>query len=168
MALSRNASIQVIRGSGVIGSGDALAGEPSYDTTAERLYMGGTDLDPHLIGGPEYLPKLNLTGVDDADGTGSMTIQLQDGDGASLSSRFLVRTWFGGTTEYAAPSADTDFSVTTGTQIREITADADYEVLADASGTIVMNIDTVTNDTFYVMAEIDGKVYTGSVAITGN
>lgn len=113
------------------------------------------------------VPDLALSGVDDADGTGTMTIQVRDAANASLAQRFLVRVWIADA-EFSEPDAQTDFSVTTGEQMREIEADADYEVISDASGTIVMNIDTAGDKTVYVMAEIDGRIYTGSVAITGN
>jgi len=115
-----------------------------------------------------YLPFLNMTAVNDADGTGTMSIQTVDPfTGDPLAIRCRVRCWIS-TTDYGAPAAQTDFSVTTGTQLREIAADADYEVISDATGLAVMNIDTATNDTFYVMAEINGALYSQPVTITGN
>ncbi|MCX5803659.1 MAG: hypothetical protein NTU69_09070 [Proteobacteria bacterium] len=115
-----------------------------------------------------FLPALELTGTNDADGTGTMSIQVEDPYTAEpLAGRYRVRCWIG-TAAYGAPAAQTDFSVTTGTQLRQITADADYEVISDAAGLVVMNIDTATNATFHVMAEIDGAIYYGQVAITGN
>lgn len=110
---------------------------------------------------------LALSGTDNADGTGTMDIQVQDRAGNDIAERFLIRTWIADA-EYSAPDAQTDFSVTTGEQIRELTADADYEAIADATGLVTMNIDTAADKTIYVMAEIDGRIFTGSIAITGN
>ena len=115
----------------------------------------------------ELMPTLALTGADDADGTGTMTIQVRDAAGANLAGRFRIRAWIADA-EYSAPDAQTDFSVTTGEALGEITADADYDVITNATGAAVMNIDTATNKTVYVMAELDGRITTGSVAITGN
>ena len=129
-------------------------------------------LHVHAIAGlqdvvQDLIPKLSLTGNDDADGTGTMTIQALDAAGNSLAQRFLARVWIADA-EYSEPDGQTDFSVTTGEQMREVEADADYEVIADATGQIVMDIDTATDKTVYVMAAIDGRIWTGSVAITGN
>ncbi len=115
----------------------------------------------------ELMPTLALTGADDADGTGTMTIQVRDAGNVALAGRYRIRTWIADA-EYSEPDPQTDFSVTTGEALREIAADADYEVITDATGQVVMNIDTATDKTVYVMAEIDGAIYTGSVAITGN
>lgn len=115
----------------------------------------------------DSVPNINLSGTDDADGTGYMELQVRDAGNNSLAQRFLIRVWIADA-EYSEPDAQTDFSVTTGEEMRELETDADYEVISDAAGYVKMNIDTATNKTVYVMAEIDGRIYTGSVAITGN
>lgn len=104
------------------------------------------------------------------DGTASVTIQAKDAAGNDLAARCLVRTWTSGRAgaDMGAPAAiDTDYSVTTGTEIEEVTADGDYIVLTDASGTIVMDADDTQDGTLYFMADIGGLVYSDSVAITG-
>jgi len=115
----------------------------------------------------DLLPNILLQGTNDEDGTGSMAIQVRDAADNSLAQRFLLRVWIADA-EFSEPDAQTDLSVTTGEQMREIEADADYEVITDATGAAAMNIDTVGDKTVYVMAEADGRIYTGSVAITGN
>ena len=132
----------------------------------------GDSLHVHAAAGlasavQDLMPYLALSGTDDADGTGTMDIQAKDAAGNNLAQRFRVRTWLS-TSDYGAPAADTDFSVTTGTQLRELTADADYEAISDATGKVTMNIDLAADGTAYVMAEIDGRIYSGSIAITGN
>lgn len=115
----------------------------------------------------DAIPSLALAGTDDADGTGTMEIQVKDAAGNALAQRFLLRVWIADA-EYSEPDAQTDFSVMYGEMLREIEADADYEVITDASGAVTMDIDTAADKTVYVMAEIDGRIYTGSAAITGN
>lgn len=114
----------------------------------------------------DALPTLELTGTDGEDGTGEVAIQLLDGGGNALAARALIRCWIAAS-EYGAPAAQTDFSVLTGTEVREITADAYYEVLTDATGLVEMDV-TAGDGTYYVMAEVDGVVYTGQLTISGN
>jgi len=115
----------------------------------------------------DAVPQIDLSGTDDGDGTGSMDLQVQDAAGGNLAERCLLRVWIADA-EYSEPDAQTDFSVTTGEQMRELEADADYEVITDAAGAVSMNIDTATNKTVWVMAELDGRIHTASIAITGN
>ncbi len=113
------------------------------------------------------LPNINLTGTDDADGTGTMAIQIRDTENNNLSQRFLIRTWIADV-DFSEPDPQTDFSVLTGEVMRELETDADYEIITDANGYANMNIDVASDKTVYVMAELDGRVYSGSIAITGN
>jgi len=115
----------------------------------------------------DLIPTITVTGEDLGNGTGGATIQVKDAAGNNLAQIFRVRTWLS-TSDFGAPVADTDFSVATGTELREIVANADYEVISNVGGTAAMTIDTVADGTYYVMAEIDGRIYSGSVAITGN
>jgi hypothetical protein len=120
----------------------------------------------HVLGdaGGAYL---DLSGTDDADGTGTMDIQVKTVAGDDIAGRYKMTVWLS-TTQNGLPIADTDFSITTGGEIYEFTANAYYAAQSDATGLVVMNIDLVADDTVWVMAEIDGQVYTGSIAITGN
>ncbi len=116
----------------------------------------------------DALPCLVVTGADDGDGTGSATIQAKDAAGNDLAQRFRVRTWIANT-DYGSPSAKTDFSVTTGTELAEVIADADYEVICDSGGQVVMNIDLGGAGTVYVLAEVDGRIYSsGAINITSS
>lgn len=124
---------------------------------AAKLSAAVQDLVPHIV----------LTGTDDTDGTGSMQVRVHDANNNNLLHQFLIRVWIADA-EYSEPDAQDDFSVGLGEVIREIEADADYEVITGSAGVIDMEIDVATDRTVYVMAEIDGRVYTGSIAITGN
>ena len=134
--------------------------------TKGKVAVAATDLTSAL---QDLLPIVTLAAFDDADGTGYMDIQAKDaGLIDDLGERVRMRCWIG-TADFGAPVAqlDTDFSVTTGTELREITANADYEVISDATGNVVMNI-VAADGTYYVMAEVDGRIYSDSVTITGN
>ena len=113
----------------------------------------------------DLIPQISLSGTDDEDGTGTMDIQVQDAAGNDLAQRFLIRTWIADA-EFSEPDAQTDYSVTTGEQMRELEANADYEVISDATGLVTMNIDAGGAKTVYVMAELDGRIYSQSLAIT--
>ncbi len=116
----------------------------------------------------DLMPTIMLTGTDEADGTGGMSIEVKDAAGNNLTQRFRVRTWLS-TSDFGAPVADNNFGVgVAGTELREITANADYEAITDATGLVEMAMNVAVDGTYYVMAEIDGRIYSGSVAITGN
>jgi len=138
-----------------------VAGEAS---NADALHV-------HAVAGlqdavQDLIPTITLEGIDNTDGTGEMSIQVTDAAGNALAQRFRVRTWLS-TSAYGAPVAQTDFSLATGTQLREITANADYEAISDATGLVEMWI-VAADGTYYVMAEIDGVLYSEPVTITGN
>lgn len=136
---------------------NTLVGGAASDADALHTHSGMLDLTCQLA----------MTGTDDGGGNGHVTIQAQDAAGDDVSDYFRVRCWIS-TSDKGAPVAQSDFVVTSGTELREITADADYEVISGGDGAVVMTIDTAADGTFYVMAEIDGRIYSASVAITGN
>lgn len=112
------------------------------------------------------VPKLTITGVNDSDGTGSATIQVKDFAGNNNLQRFVIHTWIADA-EFSEPDAQTDFSVTTGEQLYEVEANADYEVISDANGVVAMNIDAGGAKSVYVMAQIDGRIWSsGEIEIT--
>jgi len=115
----------------------------------------------------DMIPQLSLSGTNDEDGTGTMDIQVQDAAGVNMSEYFRIRCWLSDSA-VGAPVADTDFSVITEAELQEVEANADYEVISNLDGLVTMNISVAVDGTYYVMAEIDGRIYTGSVAITGN
>jgi hypothetical protein len=115
------------------------------------------------------VPVLSVTSVDGEDGTASITVQANDGNGVALASKYLVSVWVSGT-DGGAPNASagqTAFAVATGVEIAEVTDLAEYRVLTDATGTAVITL-TGADATYYVMAECVGKVASGASVITGN
>jgi len=109
---------------------------------------------------------LTLTGADDADGTGSLTVQAKDGAGNNLSANVLARVWIGTANDYGA-DALTGFTSTTGTTKETVTANAELLVISDASGTIVCDVNNGGAGTLYAWAECSGQVFaSGAISIT--
>lgn len=113
----------------------------------------------------DMIPNIVITGTDDEDGTGYATLDIEDAAGNALSQRFLVRVWVADA-EFSEPDAQTGFTVDTGELMKAIEANADLEVISDEFGQIIMDINTGGAKTVYVMAELDGRVYSGTVTIT--
>lgn len=111
----------------------------------------------------DAIPSLAFEGLDGEDGTGEMAIQVVDADNNNLAERFRVRVWRS-STQFGAPEAITDFSIVSGAELREIVADADYELITDADGFALMRLED--DGTHWVMAEVDGRVYSASVIVT--
>ena len=113
----------------------------------------------------DRLPYLTLTAGAEAADKIQVTIQAVDSGDNNLAQRMLSRVWVA-QTEYAAPDATGNtVAVDTGTPMQAVVANAHYLVESDASGTIVFGLTVSGAATRYVMAEIDGRVYS-SGAIT--
>jgi len=112
---------------------------------------------------------ITVTGADAASGgTGTITIQAKDAGGNDLAARVMVRTWIG-TADDLGEDALTDYSVSTGVEVEENTADADYTVASDTNGVIVMDIDKAGGaaGSVYAWAELGGRIVaSGEVALT--
>lgn len=123
---------------------------------------------PHLpvpiAGGPA---SVEMTGEDDEDGTGTMTVQCIDGAGNPLAGRFLLRAWVDDTA-YGAPTALTGFTASTGTTLQAVTANAHLLVITAADGSIVLELNPAANGTQHVMIEVGGRIFTASVSTTGD
>ncbi len=158
----RSASAMALHSAMTAANANTLVG--GWASVADALHIhsiAGLDADVRAM-----TPALDLVGTDDADGTGSVSIQVVDVyTGDPIAGRYLVRCWIA-EADCGAPAAQIGFSISAGTQVREITANADYEVISDLAGLVVMNI--AADGIYYVMAEVDGKIYSTSVAITNN
>ena len=107
----------------------------------------------------DLLPNLNITaGAESADKR-TVTLQARDAADNDLAERFRIRVWIA-TSDFGAPSAaGNTVAVETGTQLRQITADADYEIISDATGKAEIGVTISGAASRYVMAEIDGRVH---------
>ena len=73
--------------------------------------------------------------------------------------RQKVRLWIA-TSDYGAPSAaGNTVSVVTGTTLETVLANADYEVISDAAGTVEVDVTISGAASRYVLAEVDGRIY---------
>ena len=109
---------------------------------------------------------LDTSAVNGEDGTNELTIQAQDAEGNNLAERVLFRVWTA-TTEFGAPHAmDTGISIDTGTEVCEHLANADYDIISDATGKAVITI-TDPDGTVYAMVESQGIVTATDIVITG-
>jgi len=176
------------RGRGMLGVCDALTGALANeaaaffdgtdiaDTEAETLTDGSNADSLHVHGAAgleagsvavselataveDLLPNLNITAGAESSDTRAVTIQARDAGDNNLAQRVLVRLWIDDA-EYGAPDATGNtVGVTTGTTIEAITANAYYVVESDASGTVVFDLTVSGAASRYVMAEIDGRIY---------
>jgi len=113
------------------------------------------------------LPDLTLTAAAESGDDRQITVQARDAGGNNLAERVLVRVWIA-TGDYGAPSAaGNTVAIDTGTQVQQITAHAHYLVASDAAGKVQITLTVSGDATRYVLAEIDGRVYSsGAVAFT--
>jgi len=141
---------------------------------AETLSDGSNAdaLHVHAVAGlqdavADLLPNLSITSGGEVGDTHTVTIQGRDAANNNLAGRLLARVWVDDA-EYGAPDATGNtVAITTGTQMRQITANGDYEIISDANGTIVITLSVSGDATRYVMAEIDGRIYSsGALSFT--
>jgi len=157
--------------------GTAGSGAATATSTAGPLMgfvvetAGATDTTVRVLLASEvtqdFGTTLSLSAADDEDGTGTVTIQVQDAAGNDLAGRFLVHCWTDDT-DFGAPTALTGFAPTTGTTISAYTANADLAVLTDANGRIVLDCNKGSAGTIYVMAELGGRASSVELAITSS
>ena len=97
-------------------------------------------------------PFVGITAGAEAANKRTITIQ-------GAAHRQLVRVWIA-PGNYGAPDAtDNTVAVETGTTYEIETAHAAYKVISDASGTVAIGLTISGAATRYIMAEIDGRVY---------
>lgn len=151
--------------SGVIVNADVNASAAiAYSKLDLATSVAPSDLQAALA---DRIAYITVTGADLASaGTGTITIQLKDAAGSDLAAAAIVRTWIGTADDYG-PDALTDYSVSTGTSKEEVTANAEYLAITDASGTIVMAVDNGGAGTVYAWAEVGGRIVaSGAVVLT--
>ena len=114
------------------------------------------------------VPAVTVSAEDGADGTAGITVQVNDQNGTAVAYNCLVRLWLADTVMTAPDATNkTAFAVGTGVELEEVTAQGDYRLLTDATGTLVATL-TAADGTYYVMVEVDGKVSSAEITVTGN
>jgi hypothetical protein len=120
--------------------------------------IGGDSLSADLAG---KVPSLEISFGDEYENSIWVTVQAKDAAGNNLSERVLIRGWLGSEPyggEISTPP-NTDFRVHTGTQVKELTVNKHILAASNESGRVVFDVEETGLRTFYLMAELDGRVY---------
>jgi hypothetical protein len=141
----------------------AIFWEEKADNVWVVRVMMGVELTTAYVAA---LPSLDVSAVDGTDGTAALTVQALDVDGTDYEENVFTRIWVGTADDFGA-DAITGITATTGTLKEAVTANAEYLVISDATGTIELALDNGGAGTIYAWAEIGGKIYpSGAIVIT--
>lgn len=114
----------------------------------------------------DLIPTLTISSVDNLDESATFTIQVKDAAGNNLAQRFSVNAWVS-SSEYGGPAAETSWTTDTGTLIHAFAANAHYSIISDANGVVEVTIAVNSApESVWLMAEFDGRIYTGIQAVT--
>lgn len=121
-------------------------------------HIVGNDLCETLA---EQHVGLELAVGEEFDDSIRVTVQAKDATGEDLAAYILMRGWlsdsdFGGE---VGTAPDTGFTAHTGTVLKELTTDKHLLVLSSSSGEVVFDIQDTGAPTFYLMVELNGRVY---------
>lgn len=105
------------------------------------------------------IPSLSITAGAEASDIRAVTVQAKDAAEIDLAQRLLIRVWIAGSEGGAPDATGNTATVTTGTAIESKTANADYHLISDTNGKIVFNLEIAGAASRYVMAEVDGRIY---------
>ncbi len=147
----------------IVTSAGAYDGRDASEGGDITDYRGGMYISVSGMGSvtdmQDLMPNLNITAAAEAADKRTITVQTRDAADNNLAERVLVRVWVG-TSDYAAPSATGNtVAVETGTTYETETANAAYKIISDADGKVEIGITISGAATRYVMAEIDGRIY---------
>lgn len=164
-ALDAKTDGYIIVGNGTTAASVAVSGDATLANTGAVTIANNAVTDAKVSSAlQDSIPQITVSGVDNTDGTGTFTVQVKDAAGNNLEEYFKVNVWRAASA-YAAPAAATGFATASGTLKRTLTANADLEVITTSAGAATF---TVTDaGAHHVMAEIDGRIYTGTVTVTG-
>jgi hypothetical protein len=100
-----------------------------------------------------------FTAASQAAGQRVISLQVKDALGNNASQRVNVRLWLA-TSDYGAPDATGNtVAVTGGAVLQQVVANADYQLITDASGACAVGVTVAGAANRYVLAEIGGRVY---------
>lgn len=124
--------------------------------------IGGASLSTELA---DQITSLAISVGEEYSNTIWVTVQVKDAAGDDLSERVLIRGWLG-SSEYGGEVAtppNTDFTVSTGAVVKELTVNKHILAISDSGGSVVFVIEDTGTRTFYLMAESSGVVYASDV-----
>jgi len=104
---------------------------------------------------------------DAGPGQAEIDVEVRDAAGEYLLSYFRIRCWTS-TTDFGAPVTQNTFCLCggSGVELEEHKFNADYTVITSNEGYVTMDLEVVENGEYYIMAELDGRVYSTPVVIT--
>jgi len=110
--------------------------------------------------------SLEVTAVDNTDGTATLTVQALAFDGTDLAASVLTRVWVG-TADDLGVDAITGITIATGTSKEVVTANAEYLVITDATGLAELTLNNGGAGTIYAWVESSSVIYpSGAIVIT--
>jgi len=137
------------------------------ESNADELHVhdyAGLESDARAL-----MPVATVTGVDNADGTATFTVQIADDDGNAIAGKHLIRLWVsnGEKGEPVSVAVAFDHVSGYGTPVREIAAESDYEVITNSAGQARRTLVAPSDGTYWVTAAVGTHLRSGSVAVTG-
>ncbi len=109
--------------------------------------------------------QLQLSAGVQADHTRTVSLQVLDAAGNALPGRFTVRVWIA-SAPFGAPEAAGHTVSNPTALLREIAADADYELLTDSSGAASFDLTDADGGTWSVCAALAGRAISIDVEVT--
>jgi predicted RecA/RadA family phage recombinase len=147
--------------------GDAGSGTV-YAGICVKLDTDGVWVDVRETAAPAIgAPSVTVANAGTPNGNATVTIQAKDARGNNITGRCVVHVWFAATT-YAAPADLGTLTASTGGILKEDTDDALATCQTDATGLLVLVLDTTADGNVHAHASVGGLSGTGSAAITGN
>ncbi len=127
------------------------------DRRGPAMFALSNGLSPSRL--QDLLPGMAITAGEQTGDTRTVTCQVTDAAGNDLAERFRMRLWVA-TVEFGPPGADgNSVSVTGGELLREITAEADYELITAPDGSAAVDLAVTPPASRWVCAEIDGRIH---------
>ena len=110
--------------------------------------------------------SLDVSAVDNANGTATLTVQAIDITGADHEENVLTRIWVGDADDFGV-DAITGITVVDGTSKEVVAANGELLVITDATGTITLTLNNAGAGTIYAWSELAGSIYpSGAIVIT--
>jgi hypothetical protein len=113
----------------------------------------------------DHLYDLNVSAVDNGDGTANATIQAVNAEGTNMAEPMMIHLWTSDT-ELAAVSALTGITVDTGTELTTIAANGEALIVSDDTGLIELSLDNGGAGTFWLNADFGGFIFTDEITVT--
>jgi len=130
--------------------------------------VGGVGEDSLSASVQDRIAQLSVSAADNADGTGTLTVQAQDAGGNDLADNVLTRIWVG-TADDLGKDAINSMTIATGTEKEEVTANAEYLAITTDAGLAEVTLDLTADGSVYAWCELGGRIYSsGEIAISGN